>query len=123
MTIDIHKRSEGVHYQMIPGVDDTEQAWNIRILEGKFSETVIEFSNIQVGPGPADSVRKEDQLYFNFKVVSSPDPELTPDDVDLQNECGSLLMAVIEDAIKDKAIQIGDHNLVEDVKINQTEGS
>ena len=44
MTIDIHKRSEGVHYQMIPGVDDTEQAWNIRILEGKFSETVCRHS-------------------------------------------------------------------------------
>tara|TARA_S200000501_G_C20558531_1_gene627737 strand:- start:40 stop:348 length:309 start_codon:yes stop_codon:yes gene_type:complete len=98
MTIDINRKSEGVDYDLIPDYSD-EQAWNIRIKTGDFIETVIKFGNIS-----ADG--KEGQLHFNFTVVESPIESLTPDDVNLQNECGSILHSVIEGAIAKKEIEL-----------------
>lgn len=114
--VNVNRRSEGVHYQMIPDLGD-DQAWNVRILEGQFSETVIKFHNVQAGP-PEDDSEGDPLLHFNFTIQSSPDLDLTPDNVDLQNECGSILMAVIENAITERHVRIGDHDLVDDVKIN-----
>ena len=41
------KLEENVHYQLIPAEDtDNPQAWDIRILEGDYIETVIRFGNV-----------------------------------------------------------------------------
>lgn len=98
MTIDINRKAEGVDYELIPDYVD-DQSWNIRFLTGDFVETIIKFGNIS-----ADG--KQDSISFNFTVVDSPIKTLTPDDVDLQNECGSVLMSVIEGAIAKKEIQV-----------------
>ena len=114
--VNVNRRSEGVHYQMIPDLAD-EQAWNVRILEGPFSETVIRFDNVQAGPAEDDS-EGDPLLHFNFTIQSSPDTDLTPDNVDLQTECGSILMAVIQNAITDRHVRIGEHDLVDDIRVN-----
>ena len=98
MSIDINRKAEGVDYELIPDYSD-EQSWNIRFLTGDFTETVIKFGNIS-----ADG--KDGLLHFNFTVVESPDDTLTPDDEALQNECGSVLMSVIEGAISKKEIEL-----------------
>ena len=98
MTIDINRQAEGVDYELIPDYVD-EQSWNIRFLTGDFVETIVKFGNIS-----ADG--KADAISFNFTVVESPDESLTPDNIELQNECGSVLMSVIEGAIAKKEIQI-----------------
>jgi hypothetical protein len=90
--IDINKVSEGVDYQLIP-VDDSpnDQAWDIRILRGDFTETVIRYGNVAFN-------EIKDCLTFNYKVVYSPDPLLTSDDVQLQEYAADILEDVLERA-------------------------
>lgn len=68
--IDLEKPREGIDYELIP-VDyvDNEAAWDVRILRGEFSETVIRFGTIQI-----DGI--EECLRYDFRIVSSPDPDL-----------------------------------------------
>jgi len=93
---------ENVDYELIP-VDyvDNEQAWDVRLLTGIYTETVIRFGNVAVDG-------KADQMTFNFKVMESPDPELTSEDVDLQAVAGDTLLAIIEDSIKNNSVVIKD---------------
>jgi len=86
-------RKEHDDYEMIPG-DRHDQAWNIRILQGQFVETVIEFGAI--------SFNEEDEglMTFNFNLIYSPDPELTTENVELQEEAAEILENVIADAIE-----------------------
>ena len=71
---------ENEDYEMVPA-DRTIDAWDIRILKGTFVETVIAFGAVRFDG-------KKDQMTFNFDVVSSPDPDLSVDNVDLQIEAG-----------------------------------
>jgi len=93
--IDLNKKSEDLDYEIIPaiGLDDAEQAWDIRILRGEFSETVIRFGSISVDG-------KAGHLNFNFTIISSPDEDLTPDYVPFQNECGDILHDILENALR-----------------------
>jgi hypothetical protein len=86
-------RKENEHYEMIPG-DRHDQAWHIRILHGDFVETVIEFGAI--------SFNEDDEgvMKFNFKIISTPNSELTEDNVDLQEEASGILENVIKEAIE-----------------------
>ena len=80
-------------YELIPSPED-EQAWNVRILTGDYIETVLRFGTISInesGPGI---------MNFNFFVVSSPDPDLTSEDIALQEYAGDLLQAIIKDGIE-----------------------
>ena len=84
---------EDKHYQIIPDKGD-DQAWNVRILTGDYTETVLRFGTISIneaGPGI---------MNFNFFVVSSPDPDLTSEDIALQEYAGDLLQAIIKDGIE-----------------------
>ena len=94
MAIDINKASEGVDYEMIPSQElmEAEQSWDIRILTGRFVETVIRFGNISINV-------KQGNMSFNFTVISTPIDGVTPDDIELQNKCGDILHSVLEDAI------------------------
>ena len=54
---------EGYHYQIIPDKGD-DQAWNVRILAGMFTETVLRYGVIKFnGKG------KEKYMSFNFDIV------------------------------------------------------
>ena len=96
----MNTRIENTDYMLIP-VDTDDQSWNIRILQGEFTETVIAFGNVSID---ADN----DALNFNFEVVSSPINSLTCDDVDLQLEAGDILSAVLNEALEAKSLQLVD---------------
>jgi hypothetical protein len=67
------KLSEKVHYEIIPA--DDPHGWNIRILE-EYPETVISFGAIRF-----EGEKEDGQINFNFSIVSSPDPDLTTEDL------------------------------------------
>lgn len=86
-----HKENET--YVLVPG-GDGDQHWLVRFLEGPFAETVIQFGAI--------TFNEEDKgsMSFNFFVDSSPDSELTSEDVDLQLWAGDVLQEILRDAVE-----------------------
>jgi hypothetical protein len=76
---------ENVQYELIPGDNDH---WHIRIKEGEFIESVISFGKISM---------EEDSpiLSFDLTLESSPDEELTSDNMDLQKYAGKILESII----------------------------
>ena len=81
-------------YVLIP-VENEDHTWNIRIITGEFSETVIAFGNVSIDDNT-------ESLNFNFDLISSPDTGLSVQDVDLQLEVGDILSAVLHEAIEGK---------------------
>ncbi len=88
-----HKENET--YKFEPADDDHEQAWNIRILDGMFNETVIQYGAVE-----ANGEGEEAFLSFNFHVISSPDAELTSNDEQLQEEAGDILQEIIRASVE-----------------------
>ena len=97
MSLDLQRKSEVVHYELIPS-DEHEQAWNVRILEGDFVETVLQYGAISF-----NKVR-EGEMNFNFSIVSTPDQDLEVSNLDLQEEAGDILQSVIAQAISDGSL-------------------
>ena len=46
MNSTLKKHKEEETYEFIPADDENEQAWNVRILEGMFNETVLQFGEV-----------------------------------------------------------------------------
>jgi hypothetical protein len=84
--------SENKDYQHIPVIRDNQEAWDIRILEGEFVETVFYFDKLQV----ADD---GEHIKFNFYIVSTPNPDLTIEDVSLQQYVGMILYDILENVV------------------------
>jgi hypothetical protein len=89
---------EGKDYDLIP-LEEHEDAWGIRILEGIYTETVLKFGAIGFN-------EKKDALTFNFDIVSSPNSELDVKDVELQTYAGLLLQSVISSGIEDGTVEL-----------------
>ena len=87
------KHKENVTYELIPD-ENHEDVWNVRILEGIYNETVINFGAISFNE------HAQGVMTFNFHIIESPDPDLTVDDEDLQDFAGDVLQEIISDAIK-----------------------
>lgn len=88
-TFDIQNQlKENVDYELIPG--DGEN-WDVRMLEGPYPETVVSFNELKV----SDDAQ---HLKFNFDLVSSPDEELSEDDLGLQQHMADVLSAILENA-------------------------
>ena len=85
---------ENIDYEIIPDHQD-EQAWNVRILKGPFTESVIKYGVIKFN---------DKNMSFNFNIVYSPDTELTTDDYDLQDFAGEMLEKIMENGIKEKSV-------------------
>lgn len=85
------KLNENKDYQFIPVDRNGQESWDIRILEGDFTETVFYFDKLQV-------TEDGDHLSFNFKIVSTPDPDLTVDNKDLQQYAGMILYDILENS-------------------------
>ena len=96
--MDIDRLSEGVDYEFIPSPNDN-QAWQVRMLSGPFPETVIQFDNLQING-------KEEQINFNFTIVETPEEDLTTDNIDLQQACGSVLFYILEDSLTNGTAEI-----------------
>tara|TARA_Y100000385_G_C13064632_1_gene626122 strand:- start:1414 stop:1791 length:378 start_codon:yes stop_codon:yes gene_type:complete len=88
--LDVNKWSEGLDYKLIP-VDyvDHKDAWDVRILRGHWTETVIRYGTISMSG-------LDENLRFDFRVVSSPDPDATSEDVQLQDVAGDILFDILD---------------------------
>lgn len=96
--------SEGIDYELVPADElDNEQAWNVRILEGDYVETVIRFGNIGVDI-------ENEALTFNFMIVYTPDDTLSEDDESLQDYAATILDNILENAIEQDALVMGTPN-------------
>ena len=98
---------ENKDYEIIPSEKDTD-AWNIRILTGDFTETVIRFGAISFND-------PEDHLNFNFTIVSSPDI-ITESNTNLQKVCTDVLESILENGLKEGSIGLKDRNTGEFVE-------
>lgn len=86
---------ENVQYELIPGDNDH---WHIRIKEGDFIESVISFGKIAM---------EEDSpiVSFDLTLHSSPDEDLTSDDINLQTYAGKILESIIINNLNEKENQ------------------
>lgn len=100
--IDLKRLSEDIHYQLIPQEGGNQPGWDVRILE-TFPETVIRFGNVEID-GEAE------QLKYSMDIISSPDADLTLDDLTLQEFCGRILSSIIEDSLAHDEIVMTDKN-------------
>lgn len=94
-SIDVDKVSEGIHYELIPvEYVDNEAAWDVRILRGEFTETVIRYGTIKF-----DGER--DCLTFDFRVVTTPHFDLDSNNVDLQEFAADILEDILDRGIRE----------------------
>ena len=72
----------GKEYEVVPGEDETSATWDIRILEGMYTETIIRYNNLVVSE-ETDSETGDGFLKFDYSIVSSPQDDLSEDDISL----------------------------------------
>jgi len=84
---------ENKHYEIIPDKGD-EQAWNVRILSGMFTETVLKYGVVKFNG-------KKKDMTFNFDIVYTPDTELTVSDLKLQEFAGVMLEQIMAQGFRD----------------------
>ena len=86
---------EDKHYQIIPDKGD-DQAWNVRIMTGPYTETVLKYGVVKFnGKG------KDKYMSFNFDIIYTPDTELKKENVELQEFAGNLLEQVMARGIEE----------------------
>ena len=86
---------ENKDYEIIPDKGD-EQAWNVRVLSGLYTETVLKYGVVKFnGKG------KEKYMSFNFDIIYTPDTELKKEDVDLQVFAGTMLHEIMTRNLKE----------------------
>ena len=89
----LDKLSEGVHYEIVPQINDA-RGWDVRLLE-EYPETVIRYGNVAFDG-------KRDALTFNYDIVSSPDPDLEiENNLTFQEYCGKILSNIIDQSLVD----------------------
>lgn len=91
------RHRENETYQLVPSEDG--DYWSVRFLEGQFAETIIQYGAIAVDENT------DDQLNFSFFIQSSPDTELTVDNVDLQLWAGDVLHEIIRDSLENQTAE------------------
>lgn len=98
--IPLSKWVEGVDYEFIP-LEDHADAWGVRIHAGYFVETVIQYAAVSFNG-------ENDTLNFSFKVHSSPDPQATQDNLELQSVASDILSAILEKGVYDGTVKVTD---------------
>ena len=89
---------EDKHYQIIPDKSD-DQAWNVRILSGTFTETVLKYGVVKF-----NGKEKDKYMSFNFEIVYTPDTELTRENKKLQEFAGEMCIRDRARGIEDKHV-------------------
>ena len=87
---------ENKHYEIIPDKGD-DQAWNVRILSGMFTETVLKYGVVKFNG-------KKKDMTFNFDIVYTPDTELTVSDLKLQEFAGVMLEQIMAQGMRDNEV-------------------
>ena len=85
--------TENKHYEIIPDKED-EKAWNVRILSGTFTETVLKYGVVKFNG-------KKKDMTFNFDIVYTPDTELKVSDLKLQEFAGIMLEQIMAQGFRD----------------------
>lgn len=98
--INTDRLSEGVDYEFVPSSLDAD-AWLVRFLTGPFPETVIQFGKLQVD-GAAEAIN------FDYSIIETPEEDLSVDNVELQEACGSVLFYILEDSLTNGTAQISE---------------
>lgn len=93
---------ENKDYEIIPDKGD-EQAWNVRVLSGLYTETVLKYGVVKFnGKG------KEKYMSFNFDIIYTPDTELTKESVELQEFAGLMLEKIMAKGIEEGNVMTRD---------------
>ena len=87
---------ENKHYEIIPDKGD-DQAWNVRILSGTFTETVLKYGVVKFNG-------KKKDMTFNFDIVYTPDAELKVSNLKLQEFAGIMLEQIMAQGIRDNEV-------------------
>ena len=87
---------ENKHYEIIPDKGD-DQAWNVRILSGTFTETVLRYGVVKFNG-------KKKDMTFNFDIVYTPDAELKVSNKKLQEFAGIMLEQIMAQGIRDNEV-------------------
>ena len=87
---------ENKHYEIIPDKGD-DQAWNVRILSGTFTETVLRYGVVKFNG-------KKKDMTFNFDIVYTPDTELNVSNKKLQEFAGIMLEQIMAQGIRDNEV-------------------
>ncbi len=86
---------ENEDYELVPIEEDAE-IWGIRFLKGDFTETVVKFGVVQL-------IEEKDNISFNFNIVSSPEKDLTEENVELQKAVSDILYVIITESMEKDA--------------------
>jgi len=81
---------QNVDYELVPSEGEN---WDVRLLTGDYTETVIKFSELTVSDD-------DEYLKFNFDVVSSPDLSLTDENTGLQEHASNVLSSILTYSVK-----------------------
>lgn len=95
-----HLLKENEDYVLVPLENDPD-AWGVRFLNGPFVETVVQFGSVIMDG-------KEGCMRFNFEIISSPDPELTTENLELSQHATKVLCAVLVDNYENEALEISE---------------
>jgi len=76
-------------FELIPDPDD-EASWNVRLLGGPFPETVLKYDAISIN-------ETDDCLNYSFAIISSPDPELTIENKEMQKHSAIVLGKILDE--------------------------
>ena len=87
---------ENKHYEIIPDKGD-DQAWNVRILSGTFTETVLKYGVVKFDG-------KKKNMTFNFDIIYTPDTELDVSNLKLQEFAGIMLEQIMANGIKEGSV-------------------
>ena len=89
---------ENIAYVLTP-LKESEDAWGVRFMTGDYVETIVQYNTIAVN-------EIKDQLTFNFRIVSTPDTDLSESDVNLQKHVAAILEAIIEVGLTDGSVEL-----------------
>ena len=84
---------ENIDYEIIPDKGD-DQSWNVRVLRGPYTETVLKYGTVKFNEIPKN-------MSFNFTIVYTPDTELKTTNESLQDFAGIMLEKIMAQGIKD----------------------
>ena len=93
-----NKLQENIDYVLTP-LKESEDAWGVRFMTGDYVETIVQYNTIAVN-------EIKDQLTFNFRIVSTPDTDLSESDVNLQKHVAAVLEAIIEVGLTDGSVEL-----------------
>jgi hypothetical protein len=77
---------ENIDYELIPCI--AEDRWNVRILTGDFTETVIQF-------GVLAPNLKNGTINWTMHIIETTNDDVSRDDLEFQKVCGDILSAIL----------------------------